>query len=58
MTDWRGIARCTPSEIPAENVERIAPRLEALEEKLAPLFAKLTPEMEPAVLFRMEEDRD
>ena len=58
MNDWRGIARCAASGIPAENVEHIAARLEALEEKLAPLFAKLTPEIEPAVLFHMQEDRE
>jgi hypothetical protein len=55
MSDWSSIARS--AAIPAESAERIASRLTALEEKLAPLFAKLTPDMEPAVLFRME-DRD
>ncbi len=55
MKDWRGIARSAGMEIPPADLERIAASLDALESATAPLFAKLTPEIEPAIAFSAEE---
>ena len=54
MTDWRLAAAARCPEIPAAEVERIAPVLEALEAAFVPLAAHIPIECEPATEFRVE----
>jgi hypothetical protein len=54
MTDWRLTAKARCPDIPAAEVERIAPVLEALEAALAPLAARIPIGCEPATAFRVE----
>jgi len=54
MTDWRLAAAARCPEIPAAEVERIVPVLEALETAFAPLAASIPVECEPATEFRVE----
>jgi hypothetical protein len=54
MTDWRLVAQARCPEIPAAEVERIAPVLEALEAAFAPLAARIPVECQPAAEFRVE----
>jgi hypothetical protein len=54
MTDWRLAAQARCPDIPAEEVERIVPVLEALEAAFAPLAARIPVECEPATAFRVE----
>jgi len=56
MKDWISIAKARGLDIPAGDVERIAPALDALEAFFRPLAASLTPEMEPAAVFRADEE--
>jgi hypothetical protein len=56
MKDWRAIAKASGIEIPAKDLDRIAPPLDALEAAFRPLAKDLTPDVEPSVEFRMEED--
>jgi len=56
MKDWRGLAQAGDLGIPAKELDRIVPPLEALEETFRPLIRDLTPEMEPAIEFRAAED--
>lgn len=56
MKDWRAIAKASGVEIPAPDLDRIAPPLDALEAAFRPLVKDLTPDVEPSVEFRMEED--
>lgn len=55
VKDWRAIARASGLDLPAHEVDRIAPPLESLEETFRPLVSGLTPEMEPACCFQFEE---
>ena len=56
MKDWRSIAKASGFAIPAADLERVAPVLEALEESFRPLSAGLRPDDEPSVEFHPEED--
>lgn len=58
MTDWKGIARARGLAIPEAEIEAIAPRLEALEAAFRPLAAKLTPDQEPAAVFRADPESE
>ncbi len=49
MTDWQALARARALDIPEEAVARIAPALSGLEAAFAPLLAKLTLDVEPAI---------
>ncbi len=55
VKDWRAIARGSGLDLPAQDLDRIVPPLESLEETFRPLVAGLTPEMEPGFCFRFEE---
>ena len=55
VKDWRAIARGSGLDLPAHELDRIAPPLESLEETFRPLIASLTPDMEPACCFQVEE---
>ena len=46
-----------PPDIPAPDLARALERLHSLEEVFRPLAQRLTPEMEPAVVFRPGEER-
>jgi hypothetical protein len=49
MTNWTALAQALALDIPAADVERIAPSLDALEQTFRPLLAKLPFTLEPAV---------
>jgi hypothetical protein len=51
MTDWRLAARARCPDIPADEVERIAPVLEDLEAAFAPLAVRIPIDCEPAAVF-------
>lgn len=57
MKDWNSIAKAAAPDIPGKDVSAIAPPLNALEEVFRPLVKSLTPEMEPAALFRAEPEQ-
>ncbi|HEY1239344.1 MAG TPA: hypothetical protein VGF16_02255 [Bryobacteraceae bacterium] len=58
MTDWKAIARARGLAIPEADVEKIAPRLDALEAAFRPLAVKLTPDQEPAVVFHADPESE
>jgi hypothetical protein len=47
MKNWVGIAQAHGLDIPASDLERVAPPLAALEETFRPLVKQLTPDLEP-----------
>jgi hypothetical protein len=56
--DWKTTAKARGLDIPEGDVEAIAARLDALEEALRPLARKLTPDQEPALLFRADAETE
>jgi hypothetical protein len=56
MTNWTKIAEGRALRIPAEELERVAPALDALEAAFRPLVATIPHELEPAIVFRAAED--
>jgi hypothetical protein len=56
MKDWIAMARANGLDLPPQEMDRIAQPLAALQEIFQPLVHQLTPEIEPASSFRMEED--
>ena len=58
MKDWKKIARASGLPIPDAELERIAPVLDALEAAFRPLVKDLTPDLEPCVVFSVEEDTE
>jgi hypothetical protein len=50
--DWKKIARASGLTIPAADVDRIAPALDALEIAFRPLARTLGPETDLAVIFQ------
>ena len=56
--DWKALAKARELEIPEADLERIAARLEALEKAFRPLARKLTPDQEPAAVFRAEAEAE
>jgi hypothetical protein len=58
MKNWTKIAEAMRPEIPAADLERIAPPLEALEAAFRPLTARIPLDVEPAVVFRAAEDAE
>ena len=56
MKNWRAIAQAHALDLPASQLDRITPALDALEEAFRPLIRDLTAGMEPAVEFSAEED--
>jgi len=53
-TDWKAMAHARGFDIPAPDLDSVAQRLEALEEAIRPLALTLTPDREPATLFRAD----
>ena len=56
MKDWVSIAKAHGLDLSARELDRIAQPLAALEESFRPLLAHLTPDIEPAFEFRMEDE--
>jgi hypothetical protein len=56
MTDWKSLAKARQLNIPEADLERIAPSLDGLEAAFRPLAARVPHEVEPAVIFRAEEE--
>jgi len=57
MKDWASTAKAAGLDIPAQDISRIVPTLNSLDETFRPLAESLTPEMEPAALFRADEEQ-
>ena len=49
MTDWIALSRARGLDIPEDQVARLAPSLDSLEQAFRPLLAKLPFELEPAL---------
>ena len=58
MKDWKTIAQAFAPEIPADALDRIAGPLNTLEEAFRPLCKRLPVELEPATIFRMDEESE
>ena len=56
MKDWTQMAKAAGYDIPAKDLARLAPALDALEGAFRPLVRNLTPEAEPSPVFRAGED--
>jgi len=54
--DWKKIARASGLTIPAADVDRIAPALDALETAFRLLVRAIGPETDPAVVFRADTE--
>jgi len=57
MKDWNLMAKAAGLDIPAQEADRLAGPLNALEDAFRPLVRSLTPEMEPAAAFRADEEQ-
>ena len=56
MNDWLAIAKACGLDLSAHEFDRIAQPLAALDKVFQPLVKTLTPDVEPAFEFRMEEE--
>ena len=56
MRDWKLVAAGYRLNIPAEDMERIEPVLDALEDAFRPLVQAIPPEIESAVTFSCEAE--
>jgi hypothetical protein len=56
MKDWAHIAKAQGLDLSAPESDRIAKALGELERTFQPLTKDLTPDLEPAFEFRMEEE--
>lgn len=56
MKDWSLIAKAGGLDIPAKDLDRIAATLTTLDQAFRPLVAKLTPAMDPSLVFRAGEE--
>lgn len=56
--DWKAAAAALAPDIPAEQIERIAPSLDGLEAAFRPLTAKLEAEIEPAYVLLLAREKD
>jgi hypothetical protein len=54
--DWKSLAAALAPDIPAEQLEKITPGLNALEDHFRPLVAAVQLESEPAYLLLVEEN--
>lgn len=57
MKNWTSIAKGLAPDIPAQELARITEPLNTLEEVFRPLVQDLTPDMEPAAVFRAGEEQ-
>jgi hypothetical protein len=56
MRDWKAIAKASGSALTGKDLDALILPLEKLEEIFRPLTKDLSPDLEPAVEFRMEAD--
>ena len=56
--DWKALAKARGIEIPETELELIRPRLDALEQAFRPLAQRLTPDQEPAAVFRADPESE
>ena len=54
--DWKKIARASGLAIPEDQLDRLAPTLDALEAAYRPLVRALPPSADPAPAFRPAEE--
>jgi hypothetical protein len=54
--NWANLAKAQGQDLPAQEADRIAQSLAALEQTFQPLTAHLPAELEPASEFHMEEE--
>jgi hypothetical protein len=54
--DWKKIARAKGLPIPDQDLEGIAPVLDALEDAFRPLVRALPPDASPAVIFCVPQE--
>jgi len=57
MKDWPLIAKAAGLDIPAKDVAKHSQPLNGLEEVFRPLANTLTPELEPAAVFRADVEQ-
>jgi len=58
MTDWKSLAKARQLNLPEADLDRIRGPLDALEQAFHPLAANIPYEIEPAVIFRAEEESE
>jgi hypothetical protein len=54
MKDWKALANASGLALTGKDLDRITQPLETLEETFRPLAKNLSPDLEPAVEFRVE----
>ena len=54
MKDWKALAKASGSPLADKDLDRLTQPLETLEEIFRPLTNDLSPDLEPAVEFRVE----
>ena len=54
--DWKAVAAARGLDIPAADLDLIIQRQQALEQAFRPLAAQLTPDREPASVFRADPE--
>ena len=57
MKDWTAIAKAVAPDIPAKEASKTTVPLNALDDVFRPLAKSLTPEMEPAAIFRADQEQ-
>jgi len=57
MKDWKAIAQIVAADIPPADLDRTVAPLNTLEQTFRPLTANLPSDLEPAVVFQIEEER-
>ena len=57
MKNWQKIAEARGLDIPAADLERIAPALDAMEAAFRPLTKNIPDDVEPAITFRLNPER-
>jgi hypothetical protein len=55
MKDWKAIAKANGLDLPAQEMDKIADTLKNLDDAFRPLAHGLSPDIEPATGFQVEE---
>ena len=58
MKNWKQIASAANLDIPAEQMDRIAPVLDGLEAAFGALARDIPPDLDPAVTLHLEGDAE
>lgn len=56
--DWKAVAAARGLQIPAADLDVILPRQQALDAAFQPLLESLTPDQEPAPVFRADPEAE